>query len=79
MLGLMSAFSCLLANDSRSDSRPNVLMIFVDDLRPALGCYGDPIAKSPHIDRFASTARLFRNAYCHQSVCGPSRTSVLTG
>jgi iduronate 2-sulfatase len=79
MLGMVSAFSCLLANNARSESRQNVLMIFVDDLRPALGCYGDPIVKSPHIDRFASTARVFRKAYCHQSVCGPSRTSILTG
>ncbi len=57
----------------------NVLTIFVDDLRPALGCYGDRLAKSPHIDRFAATARLFRRAYCNQSVCGPSRASILTG
>jgi iduronate 2-sulfatase len=60
-------------------ARPNVLWIAIDDLRPALGCYGDPLAKSPHIDRFAATARLFQRAYCHQAVCGPSRASLLTG
>lgn len=59
--------------------RPNVLMVFVDDLRPALGCYGDPLVKSPNIDRFASTARQFNRAYCNQAVCGPSRASILTG
>jgi len=59
--------------------RPNVLMIFVDDLRPALGCYGDPLAKTPNIDRFAATARKFNRAYCNQAVCGPSRASILTG
>ncbi|NBP87854.1 MAG: iduronate-2-sulfatase, partial [Planctomycetia bacterium] len=31
--------------------RPNVLLILVDDLKPALGCYGDRFAKTPHIDR----------------------------
>jgi iduronate 2-sulfatase len=59
--------------------RPNVLMIFVDDLRPSLGCYGDALVKSPNIDQFARTARQFNRAYCNQAVCGPSRASILTG
>lgn len=71
---LTTATLSVLAGD-----RPNVLMILVDDLRPSLGCYGDPIAKSPSIDRLAASSRLFRRAYCHQSVCGPSRASILTG
>ncbi len=58
---------------------PNILFIAVDDLRPALGCYGDPLAKTPHIDRLAATARVFTRAYCQQAVCGPSRASLLTG
>lgn len=66
-------------DSQKAPHRLNVLMIFVDDLRPALGCYGDKLVKSPNIDRFATTARLFRGAYCHQSVCGPSRASILTG
>ena len=59
--------------------RPNVLFIAIDDLRPALGCYGDPLAKSPNIDEFAKSARQFNRAYVQQAVCGPSRTSLLTG
>lgn len=59
--------------------RPSVLLIFIDDLSPALGCYGDSRAKTPQIDRFATTARRFDRAYCQQAVCGPSRTAVLTG
>ena len=61
------------------ESLPNILFIAIDDLRPALGCYGDTIAKSPRIDAFAKTARQFNHAYVQQAVCGPSRTSILTG
>jgi len=57
----------------------NVLFIVVDDLRPELGCYGTPIIKSPHIDALARTGTIFDRAYCQQAVCGPSRTSLLTG
>ena len=60
-------------------ARPNVLFIAIDDLRPALGCYGDRLVKSPNIDRFAVTARRFEHAYTQQAVCGPSRASLLTG
>lgn len=62
-----------------SDRPRNVLFISIDDLRPQLGCYGDPEAKSPHLDRLASESVLFRSAYCQFPLCTPSRTSVLTG
>ncbi|MFN3650746.1 MAG: sulfatase [Armatimonadota bacterium] len=59
--------------------RYNVLFITVDDLRPQLGSYGDPLAKTPNIDRLAKEGLLFERAYVQQAVCSPSRTSVLTG
>ena len=60
-------------------SRPNVLMIAVDDLRPELGCYGAKHVKTPNIDRVASRGVTFLRAYCQQAVCNPSRTSLMTG
>ena len=59
--------------------RPNVLLILVDDLKPALGCYGDRFAKTPHIDRLAARGMRFDRAYCNQAVCAPSRFTLMLG
>jgi len=60
-------------------SRPNILFIAIDDLRPELGCYGSPIAKSPHLDKLAANGLRFHRAYCQQAICSPSRASLMTG
>lgn len=60
-------------------SRPNVLFVVVDDLRPQLGCYGVDWIQSPNIDSLAEDGLLFERAYCQQAICGPSRCSVLSG
>jgi len=59
--------------------KPNVLFIAIDDLRPALGCYGYPDVKTPNIDRFSAGAVQFNQAFCNVPVCGASRSSLLTG
>ena len=60
-------------------NKPNVLLILVDDLKPALGIYGDPVAVSPNIDRLAEMGIRFENAYCNQAVCMASRYNLLLG
>ena len=57
----------------------NVVFIIVDDLRPKLGCYGDPVAISPNLDALAKESTLFTRAYDQYPVCGPSRASFLSG
>ena len=59
--------------------RPNVLMILVDDLKPALGCYGDKLAKTPNLDALSRRGMRFDLAYCNQAVCAPSRFSLMLG
>jgi arylsulfatase A-like enzyme len=74
-------FSCLLcfvACLSAFAGKPHVLFIAIDDLRPDLGCYGNDEVKSPHIDQLAASGVVFERAYCQQSVCGPSRLSMMT-
>ncbi len=70
------------ADGAQSDPaphRPNVLLILVDDLKPALGCYGDPYAKTPNIDALAARGMRFDLAYCNQAVCAPSRFTLMLG
>lgn len=67
-----------LAPDGADASRPNVLFIAVDDLRPEIGCYGAR-SVTPNIDRLVASGLRFDRAYCNQAVCGASRVSLMTG
>lgn len=66
-------------NNEKKQDRPNILLILVDDLRPALGVYGDSVAITPHLDRFAAQGMRFDRAYSNQAVCAPSRFNLLLG
>jgi arylsulfatase A-like enzyme len=61
-------------------SRPNVLMIAIDDLNDWIGPLGgNPQAQTPNFDRLAKRSVVFTRAYCNAPLCNPSRASLLTG
>ena len=65
------------------DSRPNILFIMSDDhAAPSISAYGgflSGLVKTPHIDRLAKEGMRFNNCFCTNSICTPSRASILTG
>ncbi len=65
---------------TRPAPRPNILFIMTDDHAAThVGCYGNPLVKTPNIDRLAREGVRFENAFVTNSLCAPSRATVLTG
>jgi arylsulfatase A-like enzyme len=80
---LLLAYGCTSTqsaeNAASTTSRPNILFIAVDDLRPELNVYGASHIQSPNMDILASQSLLFDRAYCNVPVCGASRASLMSG
>ncbi|MEQ9286269.1 MAG: sulfatase [Cyclobacteriaceae bacterium] len=82
VLAILTLAACSAKKDGEqpsSKSRPNILLIAVDDLNDWIGVLGGhPQAKTPNIDRLARRGVLFSNAHCQSPVCNPSRASLMT-
>ncbi len=83
---LMTIVSCVSPNREENskafrnpDDRPNIIWITCEDISPALGCYGDPFASTPNLDRFAEEGILFTNAFANAPICAPARSTLITG
>ena len=67
----------------QASERPNILFLFSDDHAiKTISAYGGPLTKvapTPNIDRLANEGALFLNSFCANSICGPSRATILTG
>ena len=84
ILSILLILGCVrgVASDNRTPKTapPNIVFIFTDDHAvQSIGAYGSVINKTPHIDRLATTGTVFMNSFCANSICGPSRASILTG
>ena len=77
LAGLLTFFGC------KKPERPNILYIMSDDhAAHAISAYGgiyDDYFQTPNIDRIATEGMRFNNVFCTNSICGPSRASILTG
>ena len=69
----------LLVFKSVAAEKPNILLIVSEDNGPELGCYGDPYARTPNLDRLAGEGIRFDRAFVAQAGCSQSRASILTG
>ena len=80
ILLLLSLLPLGAAAESKKAPKPNVVVVFVDDLGwTDLGCYGSKFYETPRIDRLAKQGALFTRAYSSCNVCSPTRASLLTG
>lgn len=71
--------SFMVSEAQQKTKRPNVLILFLDDLDPNFGCYGNKLVTTPNIDNFAKEGMLFTKAYAAATVCSPSHTTLFTG
>ncbi|MCP4172968.1 MAG: sulfatase-like hydrolase/transferase, partial [Fuerstiella sp.] len=73
----------LYGSSNRPDNRPNILFIMSDDhTTQAIGAYGSRLAElnpTPNIDALAKGGMLFDRVFCNNSICTPSRASIITG
>ena len=81
---ILILFSCKILNkeenQKKSTAKPNILFIMSDDhAYQAISAYSDKLIKTPNIDRLANEGMLFTNACVTNSICAPSRATILTG
>lgn len=76
-LSLLVALAC--GSPLAAADKPNIVFLTCEDISPSLGCYGDPDAITPNLDRLAAQGARFTRAFTHAPVCAPSRSGLITG
>src|SRR5687768_3285557 len=74
-----SAVAAQPVKPAAAATRPNIVWISNEDMSPHLGVYGDSMARTPTLDRFAAQAIRFTHAFSTAPVCAPSRAAIITG
>jgi hypothetical protein len=62
-----------------AEARPNIVWIVADDMSFEIGAFGDPLARTPNLDRLADEGVRYGNAFATSGVCAPSRAALITG
>ena len=77
---VLAPLAMLHATNAPAAKKPNIVFVLADDLGYGdLPCYGNPIIRTPHLDRFAAEGMRFTDFYAPAAVCSPSRAGFLTG
>jgi arylsulfatase A-like enzyme len=77
---LLAFFGLWTAVGAAAEQRPNIVFIMSDDhAAHALSCYGSRVNETPHLDRLAAEGLRFANCFATNSICTPSRATILTG
>lgn len=79
-IGLIPLLNAAAATAAEEAAKPNILFILSDDLGYGdLGCYGQKLIQTPHLDRMAREGMRFTDFYAGATVCAPSRSVLMTG
>lgn len=70
---------CSFATEGKSTKKPNILCITCEDISPRLKCYGDPVAVTPNLDKFAEEGIRYTRMFTTVGVSAPSRSALITG
>lgn len=62
-----------------ASERPNILLLVAEDMSPRVGAFGDPVARTPNLDRLARQGVRFPNTFTTAGVCAPSRAALILG
>jgi N-sulfoglucosamine sulfohydrolase len=76
---LLTSLGILWLCGAGAAAERNIIFWITDDESPTLGCYGDPVAATPHIDALAGDGTVFRNAFATTASCSASRSVVMSG
>jgi N-sulfoglucosamine sulfohydrolase len=77
-LGVASILAASI-NAHQPQKRPNILWISTEDISPHLGCYSDPLARTPNLDRLAAQGALYTNVFTSAAISAPVRAGMITG
>jgi N-sulfoglucosamine sulfohydrolase len=76
---MATLLSCIRPAGRVEAVQPNILCLVCEDISPYLGCYGDPVALTPNLDKLAEEGIRFSRMYSVSGVCAPSRNALITG